>query len=232
MTLEVCGAMPEIVYKFENQNISTFEGNIRFMGGELPFAIYFDLESTCGKKVYKFDGIAKMYPVSYAFVMAFHLEKLCHNKLQPHLDQLNDISYLSNEILKHFHLSFDTAILFPRDSSSNRRKILKVIYKIRNRDKNDYEDKRTVVKILKRDENNQYGNAMTKPVPTGCIKKSKKISDLRELNLLLEGISGKDKIGHLLIVDIAFDEKRPTEKHYLLNEIYTPIFEEKSYPTH
>ena len=30
--------------------------------------------------------------------------------------------------------------------------------------------KRVIGKILKMDENNQYGNAMTKPLPTGCIK--------------------------------------------------------------
>ena len=34
--------------------------------------------------------------------------------------------------------------------------------------------KRVVSKILKIDENNQYGNAMTKLLPNGCIKKKKK----------------------------------------------------------
>ena len=43
--------MPGLVYKFENQNISTFEDNVKFMG-ELPLTIYFDLETTCGKTVY------------------------------------------------------------------------------------------------------------------------------------------------------------------------------------
>ena len=33
--------------------------------------------------------------------------------------------------------------------------------------KNYFEDKRVVTKILKIDENNQYDNAMTKPLPTG-----------------------------------------------------------------
>ena len=47
--LETCSFMPGIVYKFENQHITTFEGNFRFMG-DLSFAIYLDLEKTCGEK--------------------------------------------------------------------------------------------------------------------------------------------------------------------------------------
>ena len=47
--LETCFFMPGIVYKFENQHITTFEDNFRFMG-EQPFAVYFDLETACGKK--------------------------------------------------------------------------------------------------------------------------------------------------------------------------------------
>ena len=65
------------------------------------------------------------------------------------------------------------------------------------------------------DENNQYDNAMTKPLLKGSIKNSKNI-------LIIE-----DKIGHLFVVDIKFDEKRATEKHLLFNEIHTPIFEKK-----
>ena len=40
--------------------------------------------------------------------------------------------------------------------------------------KNIFRDKRIITKILKIEENNQYGNAMTKPLPTGSIKKRKK----------------------------------------------------------
>ena len=42
------------------------------------------------------------------------------------------------------------------------------MYKIEN------EHNRIITKILKMDENNQYGNAMTKPLPTGSIQKKKK----------------------------------------------------------
>ena len=101
------GAMPGIVYKFENQNISTFGDNVRFMG-ELTLAIYFDLETTSGKKVYEVDGIAEMYPVSYAFVVVFHpklnLDRICIVRRFDHtLEILNDVSHFLNEVIKHFN---------------------------------------------------------------------------------------------------------------------------------
>ena len=68
---------------------------------------------------------------------------------------------------------------------------------------------------------------MTKPLPTGCIKNSKKIPSLREFNLIIEGISHEDKIGHLFIVDIDFNTEKATRKRIYFNEFYTPIFEKK-----
>ena len=124
-------------------------------------------------------------------------------------------------------LSFDTSILFPQVPNGKSRRDLKLIYKIRNKDTQGYEDKRIVDKMLKMDKYNQYGNTMTKPLPTVSIKKAKKAPRLREFNLLLEGISDEDKIGHLFIVDIIFDKNHATEKHYLFNEIYMSIFDKK-----
>ena len=71
------------------------------------------------------------------------------------------------------------------------------------------------------DENNQYGQAMRKPLPHGCIKKMKTPS-LLELNRILCSISHEDKIGHLFVVDIKFHDKNP--KTMLFNKIYTPTF--------
>ena len=65
--------------------------------------------------------------------------------------------------------------------------------------------------ILKLDENNQYGNGMTKPLSTGCIKDSDDIS-WKTFNFLSESVSFKDTIGHLYIVDIEFDFKNATER--------------------
>ena len=82
-----------------------------------------------------------------------------------------------------------------------------------------------MTKILKMDENNHYGNAMTKPLPTGSIKKVKKTPSMREFDLIIQEILGKDKIGHPFVVDIEFDRKNVCEKQLFFNEIYTTIFE-------
>ena len=73
------------------------------------------------------------------------------------------------------------------------------------------EKKGVVTKILKFDENNQYGHAMTKPLPTSCIKDDSDIS-WETFNLLLEKENFEDRIGHLFVVDIVFDSENATEK--------------------
>ena len=89
-------------------------------------------------------------------------------------------------------------------------------------------NKRLLGEIQKMDENNQYYNTMTKPLPAWCtIKRSKKKPTIREFSLIIESVSDEDTIGHLLILDIHFDENKATEKNLLFNEIYTPIFEKK-----
>ena len=72
------------------------------------------------------------------------------------------------------------------------------------------------------DENNQYGMAMTNPLPYGCIKKKKKVLSIDELNELLKNVTLEDKVGHLFTVDIEFADIN--EKTLLFNEIYLPIF--------
>ena len=100
----------------------------------------------------------------------------------------------------------------------------KVVYNLKL--DNEKVKKRVITKILKLDENNQYGHAMTKPMPTGCIKDDKDIS-WETFNFLLESVSFEDKIGHLYIVDIEFDVKNATEREYAYNEIYPPIIEKQ-----
>ena len=80
-------------------------------------------------------------------------------------------------------------------------------------DKNDsFEKNRVITKIVKFDENNQYGFAMTKPMPTGCIKEYNSPSWLT-FNLLLEKVSLEDSICHLFVVDIKFDQKKRNKKN-------------------
>ena len=50
---------------------------------------------------------------------------------------------------------------------------------------------RVISKIIKFDENNQYGFAMTKPMPLGAIKE--KEASWTECNLLFEKVSLDDK---------------------------------------
>ena len=83
-----------------------------------------------------------------------------------------------------------------------------------------------LAKFLKLDENNQYGFAMTKTMPTGFIKEQPAPSWLK-FNLLLETVDLDDEIGHLFVVNIEFDEKRATEREYMYNEILTPIIEKQ-----
>ena len=72
------------------------------------------------------------------------------------------------------------------------------------------------------DENNQYGTAMTKPLPFGCIKKKEKSPTPVEFSSILDSLSLDDNIGHLFIVDIKFHDVNPKT---LFNELYPPIFE-------
>ena len=103
---------------------------------------------------------------------------------------------------------------------------LKVVYSLKLDDEKSIQKKRIITKIIKFDENNQYGYAMTRPMPTGCIKQHNSPTWL-EFNLLLQKISLDDSIGHLFIADIEFDEQNANKKHYLYNEIFPPIIEKQ-----
>ena len=78
-------------------------------------------------------------------------------------------------------------------------------------------------KILKMDENNQYGQAMTKPLPYGCIKRQEHSTSLVEFNKILHKVSHDDNIRHVFIADIKFHDKNP--RTLLFDKLYPPIFE-------
>ena len=117
-------------------------------------------------------------------------------------------------------LAFDSAILLPKKEDGTRDNNFKVIYNINGK------NERVISKILKLDENIQYGHEMTKPLPTGCIKNDSDLS-WRTFNLLLESVILEDKIGHLYVVDIKFDHENATEKQIAYNELYPPIVEKQ-----
>ena len=91
---------------------------------------------------------------------------------------------------------------------------------------NEKTKKRVITKILKLNENNQYGHGMTKPLLTGCIKDNDDIY-WETFNFLLEKVSFDDTIGDLYIVDIEFDLKNATEREFAYKEIYLLIIEKK-----
>ena len=73
-------------------------------------------------------------------------------------------------------LAFDIEILLrnsPEKSESvlNKDHNYKLCFRVKLDGDKNYVTKRVIWKILKLDENNQYGYAMIKPLPMGCIKK-------------------------------------------------------------
>ena len=136
-------------------------------------------------------------------------------------------------------LSFDTELLMLNLTQNDYQKMnidqsfkafkrddLKVVYSLKLDNEETFQKKYIITKIIKFDENNQYGFAVTKPMPTGCIKENNSPTWL-EFNLLLENVSLENPIGHLFVVDIEFDEKNATRKQYMYNEIFLPIIEKQ-----
>ena len=86
-------------------------------------------------------------------------------------------------------LNFDTQLL-PNDKRNE-----KVLFNLEIDRKK--QTKRISTKILKMGKNNQCGQAMTKPLPYGCIKKQEHSPSLLEFSKILDKISLEDKIGQL-----------------------------------
>ena len=127
-------------------------------------------------------------------------------------------------------LAFDTQILLPTTSDENANiKIdfnFKIAFDLKMTKNSNKEKKRVITKILKLDENNQYGHGMTKSLPTSCIKDSSDLSFLT-LNKLIESADIEDEKGHLYVVDIEFDHKNATQTELTYNKIYPPIIEKQ-----
>ena len=83
-----------------------------------------------------------------------------------------------------------------------------------------------LTKILKLDENNQYGYSMTKPSPTGYIEENKSFSCV-SFNILIESVDLKDKIGHLFVIDIFFETTNEDDQQLLYNKIFLPVIEKQ-----
>ena len=104
---------------------------------------------------------------------------------------------------------------------------LKLVYKIKfDNQKKHEKKKRVITKILKLDENNQYGYFMTKTLPTACTKENKNFSWV-DFNILIESGNLTDKFSHLLVIGIFFDAKNVNKKQLFHNEIFPPVVEKQ-----
>ena len=102
----------------------------------------------------------------------------------------------------------------------------KVGYKLKFNSDDKYKDYRVISKLIKFDENNQYGFVMKKPMATGSIKE--KLPSWIEFNLLMEKVSLDDLIGHLFVVDIEFDHEKATECQIMYNQIFLPLTDKQT----
>ena len=123
-------------------------------------------------------------------------------------------------------IGFDSEVLLPSFSKPEFAKMnidqsfkayknqnFKLGYKLKMPWDDRYRDYRIMFKIIKFDEKNQYGHAMTKPMPVGGIKDKK--PDWLEFSLLLEKVDLDDEVGHLFLVDIEFDNEKATPRQIM-----------------
>ena len=92
-----------MLYKFENQNLVTFEDDLKYLG-DLWFVGYFDWETTTSSGSQNSLDIEEMYQVSYGLIFAFKpkldIDRIVILRSFQHTsDQLNDISYLKCEMI-------------------------------------------------------------------------------------------------------------------------------------
>ena len=134
-------------------------------------------------------------------------------------------------------IGFDTEVLLPNFSKSEYAKMsidksfkayknqkCKVGFTIKLDNDETSKEYRVISKIIKFDENNQYGFAMTKPMLVGAIKE--KEASWSNYNILFEKLSLNDKKDHIFIVDIEFDHLHATDCQIMYNEML-PAFIEK-----
>ena len=136
-------------------------------------------------------------------------------------------------------LGFDTEILLTNFTQAEYAKMnidqsfhtyknqnYKVGYKLKLDGEEKYNDYRVISKLVKFDENNQYGFSMTNPMAIGSIKE--KYPSWVEFNLLMEKVSLDDPICHLFVVDAEFEHEKATDCQIMYNEIFPPFTDKQT----
>ena len=103
----------------------------------------------------------------------------------------------------------------------------KPIYNVRLDGEETSKKRRVFSKVFKLDENNQYGFAMTKPLPIGIFKKQSD-PNMKTLQNSLKNFDPNAKIREVFVVDIQFDAYDDVPRKRIYNEIYPCIFQSKS----
>ena len=93
--------MPGIVYNFSNQNLVTFEDNLKYKG-DLPLVIYFDYETTAPTNTCFNPEQKEVFVVSYVMFVAFHselkLNRITVERSFAHsFQKLTTIDYFTND---------------------------------------------------------------------------------------------------------------------------------------
>ena len=116
-------------------------------------------------------------------------------------------------------MAFDTDILLK--DTKNKKALFKTV---------DGQLKRFSSKIIKMDENNQYGMAMTRPLPYGCIKRQFTVPNFEELEQLLKSVTLEIKLDIFLLWILNFQIS--TQKRCFLMKFFHHFFKniKKFYP--
>ena len=69
--IEIFAGIPGIAYNFNNQNLITFEENLKYKG-DLPMVVYFDYETTETTDNCLNPEQKEMFLMSYVMIVAFH----------------------------------------------------------------------------------------------------------------------------------------------------------------
>ena len=101
--LSICAAKEGITYLFDNAQIIDYQDNYKYIG-DLPFAVYFDFETTTENAVF-FDW--KMFVISYCMTFSFNAELnfdkiIILRRFQQAINELYDISHFKPEFVPFF----------------------------------------------------------------------------------------------------------------------------------
>ena len=99
--MENCSGKPGVINNFNNQCLISYQDNSHNKG-DIPFAIYFDFETTAPTDKCLDPEQKKMFVVSYVMIVAFHpalkLDRIIIYRSFVHsLEQLTTLNYFSRE---------------------------------------------------------------------------------------------------------------------------------------